>query len=161
MSAPAATMRGMGTSTALATLRGRTTTRLYPWDRVRLAVRALDGDPHGTTPRTVASALGIRLLVGRTSGCGGEAVSGSDVVVRHHHDPRERALLQWHGIAHVLLSREGWAHEEGDAWILTMELVCPHAAVGGDLEELVASSWAPERVVRAWVPIARTLGRSG
>lgn len=159
MSAPAATMRGMGTTAALATLRGRTTTRLYPWDRVRLAVRALDGHPHGTTPRTVASALGIRLLVGRTSGCGGECVSGDDVVIGHHRDARTQALLAWHGIAHVLLRREAWEHDEGDVWMLTFELACPKAVVDGDLDELVATTWAPEVVVRAWVPIARTLGQ--
>lgn len=142
-------------------LRGRTPTRLYPWDRVRVATRALDGHPHGTSPRTVASSLGIRLLVGRTSGCGGECVSGDEVVIGHHADPRTRALLAWHGIAHVLLAREAWEHGEGDVWILTMELACPKAVVDQDLDELVAVTWAPEQVVRAWVPLARTLGRAG
>lgn len=148
----------MGTTAALAALRGRTTTRIYPWDRVRVAARALEGHPHGTTPRTVASALGIRLLVGRTRGCGGETVSGDDVVIGHHTDPRVRALLAWHGIAHVLLARERWEHDEGDVWILTCELACPKAVVDQDLDELVAVTWLPEEVVRAWVPHARRLG---
>lgn len=150
---------GMGTTNALKAIRGFHPTRLYPWDRVRIAARAYGEYPHGTSPRTIASALGIRLLVGRTAGCGGEAVSGEDVVVRHHADPRERALLQWHGIAHVLLTRERWEHDEGDAWLLTLELACPKAVVDCELDELVAVTWAPEAVVRAWVPIARTLGR--
>lgn len=150
----------MGTSAARRALRGVLPTRLYPWDRVRIAARALDGHAHGTSPRTVAAHLGIRLLVGPTRGCGGECVSGDDVVVGHHSDPRARALLQWHGIAHVLLRREAWDHDEGDAWLLTFELACPRAVVDGDLDELVAVTWLPEDVVRAWVPIARTLGRA-
>lgn len=149
----------MGTNAAVSALRGALPTRLYPWDRVRLASRALRGHAHGTPPSVLAESLGVRLFTGRTRGCGGEVMSGDVVVVGHHADHRVRALLAWHGIAHVLLQREGWEHEEGDAWILTMELACPHAVAAEDLEELVATTWAPEQVVRAWVPIARTLGR--
>lgn len=148
----------MGTIAALRALRGQTPTRLHPWDRVLIARRALDGHPHGTTPRTVSTGLGVRLLVGRPRGCGGECVSGDSVVVRHHHDPRERALLAWHGLAHVLLTREGWDHDEGDAWLVTLELAVPQSVLGLPDETLVERSWCPERVVRAWLPLARRLG---
>lgn len=150
----------MGTTAAVNALRGVLPTRLYPWDRVRLAARALAGHPHGTPPSTVASTAGVRLLVGRTSGCGGEVASGDVVIVTPSADPRVRALLAWHGIAHVLLARERWEHDEGDAWILSCELACPQAVVAGDLEDLVAATWAPEVIVRAWVPLARRLGQS-
>lgn len=150
----------MGTLAARRALRGHLPTRLYPWDRVRVAARALDGHPHGTSPRTVAAALGIRLLVGRTSGCGGECVSGDDVVIGHHHDPRVRALLAWHGLAHVLLQREGWDHDEGDVWILTFELACPRAVVDEPDDDLEARTWMPAEILRAWLPLSRALGRS-
>jgi hypothetical protein len=150
----------MGTNTALEALRGRLPTRLYAWDRVRVAARALDGHPHGTNPRTVAAQIGVRLLVGRTNGCGGECVSDEEVVIGHHADPRVRALLAWHGLAHVLLCREKWAHEEGDVWILTLEMACPRAVVDAPDDVLVDTSWAPERVVRAWLPVSRRLGAS-
>ena len=70
---------------------------------------------------------------------------------------RVRALLAWHGLAHVLLAREAWEHDEGDAWILTLELACPHGTPG-EPDEVVARTWAPEVVVRAWLPLSRRLG---
>ena len=33
-------------------------------------------------------------------------------------------------------------------------------AAGREFAQLVAATWAPDQVVRAWVPIARTLGQS-
>ena len=127
-----------------------------------LAITTPRCDVSSFVPRSasaVAESLGVRLFMGRTRGCGGEVMSGDVVVVGHHADPRVRALLAWHGIAHVLLRREAWEHDEGDVWMLTFELACPKAVVDGDLDELVATTWAPETVVRAWAPIARTLGR--
>jgi len=85
-------------------------------------------------------------------------VSGDEVVIGHHRDPRVRALLAWHGLAHVLLAREAWEHDEGDAWILTLELACPHSVVGLEDEGLVARTWAPDVVVRTWLPLSRRLG---
>lgn len=118
----------------------------------------MNGLAHGAPPSQVAGAIGVRLLLGAARGCGGEVASGDVVIVGHHHDPRVRALLAWHGIAHVLLARERWDHDEGDVWVLTCELACPRTVVAGDLDELVAVTWAPERVVREWVPLARRLG---
>ena len=147
----------MGTTAARRALRGHLPTRLYPWDRVQIARRALAGHAHGTNPRTVAATLGIRLLVAPVAGCGGECVSGDEVVIGHHRDARVRALLAWHGLAHVLLRREAWDHEEGDAWLLTLELAVPHGT-SGDADEVVARTWAPAEVVRAWLPLSRRLG---
>ena len=133
--------------------------RMYPWDRVRLAERAYSGEPWGTSPRTIAALNGIRLAAAPLHGCGGEIAAGGLVLVSAHRDPRELALRQWHGLAHVLLAREAWAHSESDVWLLTLELAVPRRVADRPDEELLGGAHAPAWAIRRWLPVARSLGR--
>ena len=81
--------------------------RLYAYDRAEVARRAYDQAAleHGTDPRDVAAALGVRVSFGR--GSGPELAHDLGLVIASWNpDRRERGLRLWHGLAHVLLARE-------------------------------------------------------
>lgn len=56
-----------------------------------------------------------------------EVTDGQRVWFRRSDDPREEGEAIYHGIAHVILVREGWSHNEVDACNLAAELGFPAA----------------------------------
>ncbi len=100
--------------------------QLYPGDRVQIARRAYDaaGLMPGVDPRMLAVALGFRLSrCAWLADCGGEVTDGAIILYRPHLNPRTEQCRVAHGLAHALLMREGWAHGESDALLLTSDLV--------------------------------------
>lgn len=135
--------------------------RMYPYDRVHLARRALDatGFELGEDPRLLAVRLGIRTAGVAPRGCGAESSTSDTVAYVWSPDRRERGLRIFHGLAHALLLRERWEHSHADAWLVTCELVAPAAELGRDDDELVRLAHAPEWLVERWATVGRRLGR--
>lgn len=65
----------------------------------------------------------MRIVKADVRGCGGECTDGHMVLYRWHPDPSELRARLAHGLAHALLVREGWAHSEADALMLTHDFI--------------------------------------
>jgi hypothetical protein len=136
--------------------------RMYPWDRVHIARRALANAnvEFGDDPRLLAARLGIPTCVGDARGCGGEMAAPTGVVVGSRLGRRWRGLLTWHGLAHVLL--EGWDHSHADVWLLTGDLALPLRDCRlVEVDELVRRAHAPREFVERWLRVTSRLGQRG
>jgi hypothetical protein len=95
--------------------------------------------------------LGIIPVVMGNIGVCRELADSNRIVYRHLINPRERYLALFHGIAHIILRREGWEHSEPDVWLVTAELAAPWGAIQGlGLETVLKKSTVPAWLVHAW-----------